>query len=405
MSAGFLGLPRVYWILWAGQFINRLGGFVLTFLPIYLTERLRYTDAAAGMVLSLFGAGSLVGASVGGAFGDRYGRRRTILGFGLANAAVLLGFGAAPSGPWIAVAAFLHGVTNGYGPALSAAVSDVVLPADRVRAFGYFYWAVNLGFTFAAALGGALSARGYHWLFVGDAVTTLLFCALVYLRVPETRPEEAATSARRASPTSALRDPRFIAFAVFQFAMLTVFLQAFTTMALEERARGVSVREVGLIAALNGVLIVTAQPVFVRVTRGRPLWAMLAGASATVMVGAMLASVAHTAAGFAWAMVAFTLGEVAFSSASPSYVSHVAPAAERSSYQGAYSLCWAGASLLAPVVGPSARQHLGATAMWCGAAALAAAAAVGHAVFTRRAEAAPEEPLREPDPLRSTASR
>ena len=93
------------------------------------------------------------------------------------------------------------------------------------------------------------------------------------------------------------------------------------------------------------------------------------------------------------------------SSASPSFVSHVAPAAERSSYQGAYSLCWAGASLIAPVVGPAARQHLGATAMWCGAAALAAAAAAGHAVLTRRAEADPEESLRAPDPLRSNATR
>ncbi|MFO0629053.1 MAG: MFS transporter [Polyangiales bacterium] len=388
MSAGFLGLPRIYWILWVGQFINRLGGFVLTFLPVYLTERLHYTDGAAGLVLSLFGAGSLVGATLGGSFGDHFGRRRTILGFGLANATVLLAFGAAPSGPWIAVAAFLHGVTNGYGPALSAAVSDVVAPSDRTRAFGYFYWAVNLGFTFAAALGGALSARGFHWLFVGDALTTLVFCGLVYLRVPETRPAEASAPTARPSTATALRDPRFVPFALSQFVMLTVFLQAFTSMTLEERARGVGVREVGLIAALNGVVIVTAQPVFLRLTRGRPLWTLLVGAGALVMLGAMLASVAQGAAGFAWAMAAFSLGEVAFASASPSYVSHVAPTAQRSSYQSAYSLCWAGASLLAPVVGPSARQHLGAAAMWCGAAALAAVSVAGHAVFTRRAEAA-----------------
>jgi hypothetical protein len=43
--------------------------------------------------------------------------------------------------------------------------------------------------------------------------------------------------------------------------------------------------------------------------------------------------------------------------------------------------------------------------MWCGAAALAAAAAAGHAVFTRRAEADPEDSLRAPDPLRSNATR
>lgn len=387
MSAPLLGLPRLYWILWLGQFINRLGGFVLTFLPVYLTERLRYTDAQAGMVLSLFGAGSLVGASLGGSFGDRFGRRPTILGFASLNAVVLLLFGAAPAGPWIAVAAFMHGVSNAYGPALSAAVSDVVAPGDRTRAFGYFYWAVNLGFTVAASLGGAISARGYHWLFVGDALTTLAFCALVYLRVPETRPVETeSTAAQGPRAVSALRDRRFVPFALSQLAMLTVFLQAFVTMSLEERARGVSVRDVGLIAALNGVVIIGLQPVVLRATRGVAHWRMLSAAGALVSLGALLAMAARSSQGFAVAMVAFSAGEVAFASASPTFVAHIAPPARRAAYQGAYSLCWAAASLLAPVIGPGLRQWAGSSAMWFGAALVAGASAVGHAVFTRRAE-------------------
>ena len=32
------GLPRAFWILFAGTLINRTGGFVLIFLAIYLTE-------------------------------------------------------------------------------------------------------------------------------------------------------------------------------------------------------------------------------------------------------------------------------------------------------------------------------------------------------------------------------
>lgn len=388
MPPSLLGLPRLYWILWVGQFINRLGGFVLTFLPIYLTERLRYTDAQAGVVLSLFGAGSLVGASLGGSFGDRFGRRPTILGFATFNAVVLLGFGAAPAGPLIAVAAFLHGVSNAYGPALNAAVSDIVAPEDRTRAYGYFYWAVNLGFTVAATLGGALSARGFHWLFVGDAATTLAFCAVVFLRVPETRPEASSAPAQRRSSLSALRDPRLLPFALSQLAMLAVFLQAFITMSLEARARGVSVRDVGLIAALNGVVIVTLQPVILRAVKGVALWRLLVAAGALVALGAALASQAQTTAGFALAMVAFSVGEVAFASASPTFVAHIAPPDRRASYQGAYSLCWAAASLLAPVLGPGARQHFGSRAMWLGASAIALASAAGHAVFTRRAERA-----------------
>lgn len=91
-------------------------------------------------------------------------------------------------------------------------------------------------------------------------------------------------------------------------------------------------------------------------------------------------------------VITFLPVEVAFSSAAPSYVAHVAPASQRSGYQGAYSLCWAAASLLAPMLGPSVRQRCGPSALWMGAAALAATSMLGHAVFTRRAEAPPRTP-------------
>ncbi len=33
------GLPRTYWLLWLGTLVNRLGGFVIPFLTLYLTSQ------------------------------------------------------------------------------------------------------------------------------------------------------------------------------------------------------------------------------------------------------------------------------------------------------------------------------------------------------------------------------
>ncbi|MBN1450950.1 MAG: hypothetical protein JW963_08050 [Anaerolineales bacterium] len=33
------GLPPTYWLLWTGTLINRLGGFVIPFLTLYLTSQ------------------------------------------------------------------------------------------------------------------------------------------------------------------------------------------------------------------------------------------------------------------------------------------------------------------------------------------------------------------------------
>jgi hypothetical protein len=33
------GLPPTYWLIWTGTLINRLGGFVIPFLTLYLTAQ------------------------------------------------------------------------------------------------------------------------------------------------------------------------------------------------------------------------------------------------------------------------------------------------------------------------------------------------------------------------------
>ena len=61
------------------------------------------------------------------------------------------------------------------------------------------------------------------WLFVGDALTTLVFAAIVYAWVPETRPPdaEAVEKPRFSSLPRVLVDPRLAGFAVAQTLLAT----------------------------------------------------------------------------------------------------------------------------------------------------------------------------------------
>ena len=52
------GLPRGFWILFVGTLINRLGGFVLVFLAIYLTEVRHLSVGQAGAIVSCYGIGA-----------------------------------------------------------------------------------------------------------------------------------------------------------------------------------------------------------------------------------------------------------------------------------------------------------------------------------------------------------
>src|SRR5437879_10827246 len=82
-------LPRAAWVLFAGTFINRFGGFVVPFLTLYLTGQ-GYSVTAAGLAVSAYGVGNLFALLVGGHLADRLGRRETIVLSMFCAAAVML---------------------------------------------------------------------------------------------------------------------------------------------------------------------------------------------------------------------------------------------------------------------------------------------------------------------------
>ena len=131
-------LPAEFWFLWLGTVINRLGGFAVPFLMLYLTAKRQMDPATAALFVSVLGAGSFVAQLVGGEVADRFGRRPVLLFSLFAAPVAMLSLGVVRE-PWlIAVAMFALGfLTDLFRPAMSAAVVDLV-PADRrTRAFGY----------------------------------------------------------------------------------------------------------------------------------------------------------------------------------------------------------------------------------------------------------------------------
>lgn len=201
MTESVGGLPTTFWWLWTSTLINRLGGFVVTFLALYLTVDRGYSASYAGLVASLFGLGGAIAALVGGVLTDRIGRRPTLLAAQLMTALSTAALGFADGQLMIAAVAFLVGLSsNASRPAVSAMIADLVPAADRVRAFALNYWAVNIGFGVSAAVAGLVAAHGYLTLFIADAATTLLCAFVVFAKVAESRPRTTPGQAPAATP-------------------------------------------------------------------------------------------------------------------------------------------------------------------------------------------------------------
>ncbi|HET6918525.1 MAG TPA: MFS transporter [Jiangellaceae bacterium] len=184
------GLPRPFWYLLAGAFVNRLGYMVEPFLALYLAGPRELDPSTVGVVLAAFGAGAFASQPIGGYLADRYGRRATLVGGMIGTAASFMLLASVRGLGLIGVAACVSGVAiDLYRPAVSAMIADLVAPENRAKAFALLYWAINLGVAAAGITGGFLATRSYWLLFTVDAATCLAFALLIAQRVPETRPE------------------------------------------------------------------------------------------------------------------------------------------------------------------------------------------------------------------------
>jgi MFS family permease len=387
----FGGLPRPFWFLWAGTFVNRCGSFVLPFMAIYLTQVRHLSIAQAGLIVALYGAGGAIAGPLGGFLADHVGRRATMVcALGLGGVGMIsIGFverisTLAPAIFCVAVVAEM------YRPAMQAAVADLVPPSDRVRAFGLTYWVINLGFSIGLTLGGLLAGISFKWLFVGDGATTLLFGLLVWLGVPETRPARRPLAAgqRPASQWSGFfapyRETPFLLFLGLSFLFALIFMQNSTTFPLDMATNGVGTATFGAILALNGVLIVFIQPVLGPFLSRLDRSHTLAFSTVLVGVGFGMNAFARSAPVYALGVIVWTVGELGVLPVASALVADLAPSDLRGRYQGAYGFSFGLAVCVAPALGTFVLQRLGPVALWGGCLALGLVIGAGHLVLARR---------------------
>ncbi|MGX4738156.1 MDR family MFS transporter [Kitasatospora griseola] len=400
------GLPRQFWWLWTSTLVNRLGGFVVTFLALYLTVDRGYSASYAGLVAGLFGLGSAVAALGAGVLTDRLGRRPTLLVAQVSTAVftAVLGFADGPVA--IAAVAFLVGLANNASrPAVSAMIADLVPPADRVRAYSLNYWAINIGFGASAAVAGLIAVHGYLTLFLLDALTTLLCAVVVFAKVPETLSQAVEEAADEPSGPaiglgSVFRDGPFMAVVGVNLLLALVFQQGSTTLAVDMGEHGITTAQYGLVASLNGVLIVLLQLPLTRLMEGRNRTALLVASALLIGWGFGLTAVAGSSAAlYAVTVAVWTIGEIVNAPTMMALVAEHSPARARGRYQGVYSLSWSLASFVGPLAGGLLLQYAGSWALWGACAAAGTLAAVAFVRIGRRSPQPPEPASQPTEPV------
>ncbi|MBQ1089185.1 MFS transporter [Streptomyces sp. B93] len=387
LSETVSGLPREFWWLWTSTLVNRLGAFVATFMALYLTLDRGYSASYAGLVAALHGLGGVVASLGAGVLADRLGRRPTLLvsQTSTAGAVALLGFMEHPVA--IAGVAFLVGAASSASrPAVQAMMADIVRPEDRVRAFSLNYWAINLGFAVSATAAGFIAESSYLAGFLIEAAMTLVCAVLVFLKLPESRPEQSAKAADEVPVGlgTVLRDGRFMGVVGLSFLIALIFQQGSVALPVAMGQAGFSPADYGLAIAVNGVLIVALQIPVTRFIEHRDPRRLLVVSSLLAGYGFALTAFAGSVALIALTVCVWTLAEIVNAPTQTGLVVRLSPVHGRGRYQGMYTMSWSVAALVAPLLSGFVIDRYGAEWLWGLSAVIGTLAGVGYATLMRR---------------------
>ncbi|WP_051080643.1 MFS transporter [Pontibacter roseus] len=381
----FGGLSRPAWMMSLVMFINRSGAMVTPFLAVYLTEVLDYSLKEAGMMLSIYGLGSVCGSFLGGWLTDRIGHFKVqFLSLTLGGSLYFLLLNLRQF-EYMAAGVFILSLVNDtLRPANSASIAYYARPENVTRAFSLNRMALNLGFSIGPALGGFLAAISYRWLFIADGITCIsagIFFFIYFRKQQGHRPQrqKKEQTAALSSARSPYRDVPFLLFTLLCCSFASIFFQFITTLPLYYRqVYKLSETGIGSLLALNGFIVFMLEMIAVYLIGDKVRKSVLI-VSGMLLLGAsyVLLNLTEQVSILYAAMALLSLSEILAMPFMATIAVERSTEANRGSYMGLYTISYSAAHVVAPYLGTTIASKYGFDTLWWSTGGLSVITALG----------------------------
>lgn len=397
----FNNYPRTFWTLMGALFIDRIGGaLIFPFLSLYITAKFNVGMTEVGTLFAIISVSSFFGSMLGGALTDRFGRRKLMI-FGLiASATSTLILGLTNDIRVIFFGAILVGLLSDVGgPATQAMVADILPEKQRLEGFGIWRVVANLAATIGPAVGGLIAAKSFLWLFIIDAAASTITALIVFLVLPETKPEHSETHREISlletfkGYSVAFKDLVFMAFLIVSALSTLVYMQMNTTLSVFLRDNhGVSTQYFGYILSMNAAMVVLMQFWITRkISKYQPMILMTIG-TLLYAIGFAMYGFVGTYPLFLLAMVIITIGEMIVSPTSSALVASLAPEEMRGRYMAVMGFSWIIPTAIGPLAAGLIMDHLNPNWVWYGCGIVGTLATLGYFILYKSSSARLKHP-------------
>ncbi|MCW3105848.1 MAG: transporter [Segetibacter sp.] len=384
-KSAYSGLSKQTWFLSLVILINRSGTMVVPFMTMYATQKLHYSITDAGIIMALFGAGSIVGAFIGGKLTDAIGFYKVQVFALFSGGIMFIVLGYLQSHVMLCCGTFVLSLVNeSFRPANSTAIAYYSKADNRTRSYSLNRLAINLGWAFGGALGGFLASYNYHLLFWVDGLTNICAAIILLLVLPVPANLQSIINSNKEKAingSSAYKDKQYLFFIFLTILFAFCFFQMFTILPvfLKEQLK-INERRIGILMAINGLIIAIIEMVVVFKLEAKPqplkfikfgVW--LVGISYVVynlFNGQFLLSF--------FSIVIITFGEMLSMPFMNSYWISRSADHNRGQYAALYTMAWGTAQIASPSIGGYIADHYSFNVLWWIVFAITVVAGLGY---------------------------
>jgi predicted MFS family arabinose efflux permease len=368
----YANISVAVWLLAAVTLINKAGSMVMIFFPLYLTHALGFDISLAGVILSLFGLGVILGSYLGGVLTDKIGFLPVQIASLFFAGILYLLLEHCHSLAWIMLTLFSIGLISSWlRPATAATIARFTPRNDRPLAYAMNYQALNLGSTVGPALGGILANINYVWLFRVDGWVNIFAAFVMWLFFRNRRDVAIEEEQPLLAHVAWWKNRIFTQFLFFTFLTGLIFLFLINIYPLYLRDQySFSNFQIGIVLGVNGLVIILLQ---MHLTAFLKQFNILR----VIGVGGFLVGLGYLILPFytgMWcaiiSMIIITLGEMASLPFMNNFIVKIAPRNAQGKYLGLMTSAFQFPMFLGPLVGTYIYSHYGVNTLWYFAAAI-----------------------------------
>ena len=360
--ADLRSLPKPVFVVCAAVAAYRAVSFVQFFIVLHGIQ-IGLGAIRAGVLLTAYGAVSVIGVSIGGQLISRIGPKRS-MGLTMICSGVLVGLIPFTNSFGLLLAACASaGLTSQiYRPAASTLIAMLAESETLVTASAAFRLATNLGTAVGPIIGAGLLVWSPFALFESNCVTAIVLGLVVLTKLSTgAAPEQAGGD--RSGLRTAIRDRYYLLFVSSVFLTAIAEVQLTSVLPLTVQRHGLPTVAYGLLLALNAILIITIELPLTGYVKRLSIRLAVSGGTAAMAIGMGIFGLADGIITLLVAMVIWTLGEIICSPSMLTYGALAAPPRMQSGYITLLWACQGAGAAVGPVIGTTLFATMG-TRVW-----------------------------------------